>query len=399
MARKLGLEGFAPQGRRVLMRVDFNVPLDADRNITDDTRIRAALPTLQRIVEGGGSVVLMSHLGRPKGKIDPAASLRPVADRLAELVSAPVRFAADTVGPDAEAQAAALKPGEILLLENVRFNAGETADDDAFAKALAAFGDVYVNDAFGTAHRAHASTVGVTRHIKEARAGLLMQKELDHLGTLLDDPKRPFTAVLGGAKVGGKVDVILSLLDRVDTLLLGGGMIFTFFHVLGLGIGKSLLDEESIDVVRTIQARAKESRARLLLPDDCVVADAFAETAARREVLCTDIPDEWMGLDIGPKTVERYREVIAGSGSIFWNGPMGVFELPSFAVGTRAVGEAVAGATDRGALSVVGGGDSVAAVNQLGIGDRISHISTGGGASLEFMAGLELPGVAALGDA
>jgi phosphoglycerate kinase len=343
--------------------------------------------------------VLMSHLGRPKGKIDPAASLRPVADRLAELVSAPVRFAADTVGPDAEAQAAALKPGEILLLENVRFNAGETADDDAFAKALAAFGDVYVNDAFGTAHRAHASTVGVTRHITEARAGLLMQKELDHLGALLDEPKRPFTAVLGGAKVGGKVDVILSLLDRVDTLLLGGGMIFTFFHVLGLGIGKSLLDEESIEVVRTIQARAKDSRARLLLPDDCVVADAFAETAARRDVLCTDIPDEWMGLDIGPKTVERYREVIAGSGSIFWNGPMGVFELPSFAVGTRAVGEAVAEATDRGALSVVGGGDSVAAVNQLGIGDRISHISTGGGASLEFMAGLELPGVAALGDA
>ncbi|HPF71403.1 MAG TPA: phosphoglycerate kinase, partial [Candidatus Krumholzibacteria bacterium] len=315
MARKLGLEGFAPQGRRVLTRVDFNVPLDADRNITDDTRIRAALPTLQRIVGGGGSVVLMSHLGRPKGKIDPAASLRPVADRLAELVDAPVRFATDTVGPDAEAKAAALQPGEILLLENVRFNAGETSDDDGFAAALAAFGDVYVNDAFGSAHRAHASTVGVTRHLREARAGLLMQQELEHLGNLLDDPARPFVAVLGGAKVSGKVDVILSLLDRVDSLLLGGGMIFTFFQVLGLGIGKSLLDAESIAVVREIQAKARSSRAKLILPDDVVVADAFAETAARREVLSTDIPDEWMGLDIGPRTVARYREVLAGARS------------------------------------------------------------------------------------
>lgn len=399
MAKKLGMEGFAPGGRRVLMRVDFNVPLDADRGITDDTRIRAALPTLQLITGGGGSVVLMSHLGRPKGRIDPAWSLRPVADRLAELVDAPVRFATDTVGPDAAAKAAALKPGEILLLENLRFNPGETADDDAFARALAAIGDVYVNDAFGTAHRAHASTVGVTRHVKEARAGLLMHKELENLGALLTDPARPFVAVLGGAKVAGKVEVITSLLDRVDTLLLGGGMIFTFFKVLGLGIGKSLLDTDSIEVVRGIQAQAKGSRAKLVLPEDVVVADQFADNAARRTVLATDIPDQWLGLDIGPRTVARYREIIGGARAVFWNGPMGVFELPAFAAGTRAVGEAVAEATDRGALSVVGGGDSVAAVSQLGLADRISHISTGGGASLEFMAGLELPGVAALTDA
>ena len=399
MAKKLGLEGFDAEGRRVLMRVDFNVPLDPDRNITDDTRIRAALPSVERILAGGGSVVLMSHLGRPKGKIDPAASLRPVADRLADLVDAPVRFATDTVGPDATAKAAALQPGQVLLLENLRFNPGETANDDGFARALAGLGDAYVNDAFGTAHRAHASTVGVTHHVGEARAGLLMEKELEHLGALLADPDRPFVAVLGGAKVAGKVEVILSLLDRVDTLLLGGGMIFTFFQVLGLGIGKSLLDEESLEVVRRIQAKAKSSRARLVLPEDCIVADQFAETAARREVLVTDIPDQWMGLDIGPRTTARYAALLGGAKAIFWNGPMGVFELPSFAAGTRAVGEAVALATDRGARSVVGGGDSVAAVNQLGLADRISHISTGGGASLEFMAGLELPGVTALTDA
>ncbi len=399
MARKLGLEGFAPAGKRVLMRVDFNVPLDGDRNITDDTRIRAALPSLQRILDGGGSVVLMSHLGRPKGSIDPAWSLRPVADRLAELVAAPVRFAADTVGPDATAKAAALAAGEILLLENVRFNPGETVDDDGFARALAALGDAYVNDAFGSAHRAHASTVGVTRHLPESRAGLLMEKELEHLGALLADPERPFVAVLGGAKVAGKVEVILNLLDRVDTLLLGGGMIFTFFEVLGLGIGRSLLDADSLETARQIQAKARTSRARLVLPEDCIVADEFAAAAARREVLATDIPDGWMGLDIGPKTAARYAGIVAEARAVFWNGPMGVFELPPFAAGTRAVGEAVARATDRGARSVVGGGDSVAAVNQLGLADRITHISTGGGASLEFMAGQELPGVAALTDA
>jgi phosphoglycerate kinase len=397
--RKMDLSGFAGAGRRVLMRVDFNVPLDKERNITDDTRIRAVLPTLELILGSGGSAVLMSHLGRPKGKIDPAQSLRPVADRLAELVSAPVKFAVDTVGPDATAKAQNLQPGEILLLENLRFNPGETDNDADFARGLAGLGDTYVNDAFGTAHRAHASTVGVTTHFDECRAGLLMARELEHLGALTRDPARPFVAVLGGAKVAGKVEVILNLLGKVDTLLLGGGMIFTFFHVHGLGIGKSLLDEDSIEVAREILARAKDSSTRLVLPEDCVVATEFSEKADRRETLVSDIPDGWMGLDIGNKTVARYAEILRGAQSIFWNGPMGVFELPAFAAGTRAVGEAVADATDAGALSIVGGGDSVAAVNQLGLGDRISHISTGGGASLEFMAGRELPGVAALTDA
>jgi len=298
MGRKLGLAGFAPQGRRVLMRVDFNVPLDGDRNITDDTRIRAALPSIKRIAAGGGAVILMSHLGRPKGAIDPALSLRPVADRLAELVSFPVRFATDTVGPDATTQAAALGDGEILLLENLRFNPGETKNDTGFAAALAALGDAYVNDAFGTAHRAHASTVGVTQHVTESRAGLLMEKELENLGALLDAPERPFVAVLGGAKIAGKVDVIANLLDKVDTLLLGGGMIFTFFREHGLGIGRSLYDEESAGVVREIQAKAKQANANLVLPEDCVVADDFAENAKRRTVPVTDIGDGWMGLDM-----------------------------------------------------------------------------------------------------
>lgn len=398
MRQKRNLQDLDPAGRRIMMRVDFNVPLDQDRRITDDTRIRAALPSIRRLLEGGGSVVLMSHLGRPKGKIDPALSLRPVADHLAELVDAPVRFATDTVGPDAARQADSLQPGEVLLLENLRFNPGETANDSGFAAGLAALGDAYVNDAFGTAHRAHASTVGVTEHFDDCRAGLLMEKELVHLEPLLRKPARPFVAILGGAKVSSKVEVIFNLLDTVDTLLLGGGMIFTFFKVHGMNIGSSLLDEDSLGVAREILERAKDSRAELVMPIDCVVADEFSATAKRREVLVTDIPDGWLGLDIGPQTVARFGEAISDARAIFWNGPMGVFELAPFAEGTRAVGEAVATATDDGALSVVGGGDSVAALNQLGLAERISHISTGGGASLEFMAGRELPGLAALSD-
>lgn len=397
MPRKLDLNDFAADGRRVLMRVDFNVPL-ADREISDDTRIRAAVPSIEKVLATGGSVVLMSHLGRPKGKIDPALSLRPVADRVASLFPVPVKFAVDTVGPDATAKATALAPGEILLLENLRFNRGETINDPGFASGLADLGDVYVNDAFGTAHRAHASTVGVTRYFDECRAGLLMEKELRELAGLLEDPLRPFVAVLGGAKVAGKVEIILNLLDKVDTLLLGGGMIFTFFKVLGLGVGDSLLDSESVEVVREIQEKAKSSRARLVLPEDCTIAAAFSEAAERRDVLVTDIPDGWLGLDIGPQTVVRYGELLAEAQSVFWNGPMGVFEMASFAAGTRAVGEAIAAAAERGARTVVGGGDSVAAVNQFGLGARVGHISTGGGAALEFMGGRELPGVAALTD-
>jgi phosphoglycerate kinase len=399
MAKKLDLTDFDPAGLKVLMRVDFNVPLDSNRNITDDTRIRAALPSINRVLDGGGSVILMSHLGRPKGKIDPSMSLRPVADRLAELVSAPIKFALDTVGPDAVDQADSLAPGEILLLENLRFNPGETGNDPGFSAGLAGLADTFVNDAFGTAHRAHASTVGVTREFAACRAGFLMEKELDYLGLLIADPPRPFVAVLGGAKVGSKVEVILNLLGKVDTLLLGGGMIFTFLKVHGMNIGSSLLDEESLDVAREILEKSKDSSTRLVLPEDCVVAAAFADDADKKDCLVTDIPAEWMGLDIGPKTSARYRDILADARSVFWNGPMGVFELPSFAHGTRAVAEAIATATDNGARSVVGGGDSVAAINQMGLADRISHVSTGGGASLEFMAGRELPGIAALTDA
>jgi phosphoglycerate kinase len=399
MPKKLDLTDFDPAGLKVLMRVDFNVPMDNNRNITDDTRIQAALPSIRYIVDRGGSVILMSHLGRPKGTIDPALSLRPVADRLGQLVEAPVRFALDTVGPDAEKQAGGLAPGQILLLENLRFNPGETGNDPGFSAGLAELGDTYVNDAFGTAHRAHSSTVGITRHFEACRAGFLMEKELEFLGSLVADPGRPFVAVLGGAKVGGKVDVILNLLDKVDTLLLGGGMIFTFLEVHGLNIGSSLLDEASLDVARQILDRSRSSTTRFVLPEDCVVANAFDEKAQKRECLVTDIPADWMGLDIGPKTSAMYRDILAGARSVFWNGPMGVFELPSFAHGTRAVAEAIAAVTDDGARSVVGGGDSVAALNQMGLAGRVSHVSTGGGASLEFMAGRELPGVTALTNA
>jgi phosphoglycerate kinase len=396
MLKKKSLKDFDARGRKVLMRVDFNVPLDADRNITDETRIRAALPSIEHIIGQGGSVILMSHLGRPKGKIDPSMSLRPVADRLAEILDCPVKFALDTVGPDAQGKAAELAPGEVLLLENLRFNPGETGNDPGFAGGLAALGDAYVNDAFGTAHRAHASTVGVTSHFDNCLAGFLMEKELDHLGDMLGDPDRPFVAILGGAKVGGKVDVILNLLDKVDVLLLGGGMVFTFFKSHGLNIGTSLLDEDSLGVVEEITHKAKTSKAKLVLPEDCVVAKEFSDTSEKKVELVTDLPDGWMGLDIGPRSVETYCGHIAKARSIFWNGPMGVFELPSFAVGTRAVGEAVAAATDAGARTVVGGGDSVAAVNQMDLAARISHISTGGGASLELMGGRDLPGVDAL---
>ena len=396
---KLGLAGFQVSGLKVLMRVDFNVPLDGDRNITDETRITAALPSINYILENGGSVILMSHLGRPKGKVEPEFSLRPVADRLAELIDSPVKFSRDTVGPDAVELSSGLKPGEVLLLENLRFNPGETVNDEGFAAGLAQLGDAFVNDAFGAAHRAHASTVGVTKHFETCRAGFLMEKELKNLGGLLGEPERPFVAILGGAKVAGKVEIILNLLDKVDTLLLGGGMIFTFFQSAGLNIGSSLLDKESLEVVKKITARSKDCRADLILPTDCTVATEFNDKAEKKNVLVTDIPSDWMGLDIGPVSAQNYREIILGAKTIFWNGPMGVFELPSFASGTRTVAEAVAEASDGGALSIIGGGDSVAAANQFGVSSRIGHISTGGGASLELMGGRQLPGIDALSPA
>ena len=396
---KANLAQFDPRSRRVLMRVDFNVPLAQDRQITDDTRIRAALPSIHHIVTGGGSLVLMSHLGRPKGEIKPEYSLRPVADRLGDLLDVPVKFAIDSVGPDAIAKAAGLEPGEILLLENLRFNKGETSNDADFAGALAGLGDTYVNDAFGTAHRAHASTVGAAVAFDQRYAGLLLQKELDYLGGLLQSAPRPFVAVLGGAKVDSKVDVIRNLLDQVDHLLLGGGMIFTFFKVMGLNIGDSLLDAGSLKVAEEILEQAKNCRADLTLPTDVVVSTDFSDSGQRQQVLVTDIPDHWQGLDIGERSAVTFTELISGARAIFWNGPMGVFEIPAFAAGTRAMGEAIVAATAQGAVSVVGGGDSVAALNQLGLAEGVSHVSTGGGASLEFMAGRQLPGVEALNDA
>jgi len=395
---KLGLAQVDLNRQQVLMRVDFNVPLDKDGGISDDTRIRAALPSIKHVLSSGAGLVLMSHLGRPNGEIVPEMSLRPVADRLAELIDAPVRFAEDTVGTSATSAAEKLTNGEVLLLENLRYAAGETDNDHGFAKRLAALGSVYVNDAFGTAHRAHASTVGAAEFFQQSCAGFLMEKELTNLGRLVDDPPRPFVAILGGAKIKGKVEVILNLLDEVDYLLLGGGMIFTFFRVHGLAIGDSLVDESCLDVAERILAKMETSRAKLILPEDVVVADDFSGSAAQSEVLVTDIPDHWQGLDIGTRTIATYTKIIGEAAAVFWNGPLGVFEIPAFAVGTRAVGEVVAAATDGGAHSVIGGGDSVAAVNQLGLADRITHISTGGGASLEFMAGRELPGVAALSD-
>jgi len=398
MKKKLSLAQLDTRDKKVLMRVDFNVPLDTENRITDDTRIQAALPSIQNVLEKTGSLILMSHLGRPKGRPDPAYSLRPVADRLAELVDVPVRFASDSVGPSATGLAGKLQNGEILLLENLRYATGETENDPGFAAGLANLGDLYVNDAFGTAHRAHASTVGVTTYFDNRAAGFLMEKELEYLGQILANPARPFVALLGGAKIKGKVDVILNLLDKVDTLLLGGGMIFTFFKLHGLAVGNSLVDSGSLPVVKEITEKAKSSRANLVLPEDCVVSTDFSDRGQKKEVLVTDIPEGWQGLDIGSQTVAKYCKIIEEARAIFWNGPMGVFEIPAFATGTRAIGEAVAKATDAGCNSIVGGGDSVAALNQLGLAGRISHISTGGGASLEFMAGRELPGVAALTD-
>ncbi len=376
--------------KKVLVRVDFNVPLDGER-VTDDTRIRAALPTLRLLLEKGASVILMSHLGRPKGQPEARYSLKPVAARLAELLGKPVVLATDCVGPEVEAQAQALRPGQVLLLENVRFHAAETDNDPEFARRLASLADFFVNDAFGSAHRAHASTTGVADLLPSA-AGLLMEKELAELGGLLANPQSPFVVLLGGAKVGDKIGVLENLIGKADKILIGGGMAFPFLKARGLEIGRSLCDED-LDVPRRIEEKSRGTRTELVLPLDVVVASEFAEGAANRPVDVEEIPADMMGLDIGPRTVELFARELASSRTVFWNGPMGVFEKKPFDVGTRAVAQAVA---DSQARSVVGGGDSVAALEQAGLADRITHVSTGGGASLEFVEGRELPGVVAL---
>jgi phosphoglycerate kinase len=386
-------------GKRVLMRVDFNVPLDKKTNaITDDTRMRAALPTIQRLLERGAAVILMSHLGRPKG-VTPNLSLGPVATHLQTLLpGVPVHFVAASVGPEAQAAAAALKPGEVLLLENLRFHAEEEANDSEFARHLAALGDLYVNDAFGTAHRAHASTEGVA-HLLPAAMGLLMGKEVNVMGQALEDPARPFVAILGGAKISDKMGVVEHLLGKVDALLIGGGMANTFLRAQGYATGDSLVEEDKVDEARRLLDAAATRRVRLLLPTDVVIADAFAADAARLTVNVDAVPVGWRILDIGPATAAAYAQEIAFARTVVWNGPMGVFEFEPFAAGTRAVARALAEASGQGATTIIGGGESVAAVEQAGVADQMTHISTGGGASLEFLEGRTLPGVAALPDA
>jgi phosphoglycerate kinase len=393
---RLGVQDLDLSGKRVLTRVDCNVPLDDERQITDDTRIRAALATIRLMLDKGARPVVMSHLGRPGGEAKPEFSLAPVAARLEQLLGQRVLFAPDCVGPEAEAVVAKARSGEVVLLENLRFHAGETKNDPEFARLLAKHGDLYVNDAFGTAHRAHASTAGVTEYFDHCAAGLLMGQELERLGGLLASPRHPFVAILGGAKVSGKIEVVDNLVGIVDSILIGGGMAFTFFKAMGLEIGDSLVEDALVERVEATLARARGSKTEIILPEDVVVADAFASDAARKEVLVTDIEAGWMGLDIGARTIRRFGALVEQAGTVFWNGPMGVFEMEAFAKGTRAVARSVARATDEGTLSVVGGGDSVAAVTQAGLANKITHISTGGGASLEFMAGKELPGVLAL---
>ncbi|MGI9176213.1 MAG: phosphoglycerate kinase [Rhodothermales bacterium] len=389
---KLTLDDLDLSGQRVLVRVDFNVPLDDSGDVTDDTRIRAALPTIRAITERGGKAILMSHLGRPKGEADPKYSLAPVAAHLEELLGSDVRFAETTVGEQAEKAVQDLPEGGVLLLENTRFNAGETKNDDGLAADLAKLADVYVNDAFGSAHRAHASTEGVTRHVEKAAMGYLLAREVDYLGKLLEAPEHPYVAVLGGAKVSDKIGVIEALLDRVDSLLIGGAMSYTFLKALGHEVGASRVEEDKLDVAKDLYERAD---GKIKLPSDHVAAETFANDAEHRTVQ-GDIPEGLMGLDIGPETIRTYRETLLEAKTIVWNGPMGVFEMPNFAKGTFAIAETLAEATDRGALTVVGGGDSVAAITQAGYEDDVSHVSTGGGAMLEFLEGKTLPGVAAL---
>jgi phosphoglycerate kinase len=395
---KLSIRDLELSGKRIFVRVDFNVPLDG-RRVSDDTRIRETLPTLEFARARGARLVLASHLGRPKGKPDPKYSLRPVAAKLAELLGAPVEFAADCVGADAESKSRALANGGVLLLENVRYHAEEEANDEHFSRQLAALCDgIFVCDAFGSAHRAHASVVGITRFVKQSAAGLLMERELAYLGKALSNPERPFVAVLGGAKVSDKIEVVENLMKVADSMLIGGGMAYTFLKSQGLPIGNSLVEMDKLDLARKLLADAKQRNFLLMLPVDHVLGAEFKADTKTQITSVNATPDGWMGLDIGPETVAKFGGALARAKTIVWNGPMGVFEMPAFAKGTLEIARAVAAATSGGATSIVGGGDSVAAIHAAGLADKVSHISTGGGASLEFLGGRKLPGVEALTD-
>ena len=397
MLNKKSVDDINVKGKRVLVRCDFNVPLQ-DGKITDENRLVAALPTIKKLINDGGKIILCSHLGKPKGEPKPELSLAPVAVRLSELLGQEVKFAADAnvVGENAKAAVAAMNDGDVILLENTRYRIEETKNGEEFSKELASLCDVFVNDAFGTAHRAHCSNVGVTKFVDTAVVGYLMQKEIDFLGNAVNNPVRPFVAILGGAKVSSKIPVIENLLDKVDTLIIGGGMAYTFMAGLGGKVGVSLLEEDYKEYAVNMMKKAEEKGVKLLIPVDTVIADDFSNDANTQVVNRGEIPDKWEGLDIGPKTRELFAEAIGGAKTVVWNGPMGAFEMPKFAEGTVAIAKAMADLND--ATTIIGGGDSAAAVNQLGFGDKMTHISTGGGASLEFLEGKELPGVAAAND-
>ena len=396
MLNKKSVDDINVKGKKVLVRCDFNVPL-IDGKITDENRLVAALPTIKKLIADGGKVILCSHLGKPKGEPKPELSLAPVAVRLSELLGQEVKFAADpeVVGSNAKAAVEAMKDGEVILLENTRYRAEETKNGDEFSKELASLCDVFVNDAFGTAHRAHCSNVGVTKYVDTAVVGYLMQKEIDFLGNAVNNPERPFVAILGGAKVSSKISVIENLIDKVDTLIIGGGMSYTFSKAQGGTVGKSLLEEDYCEYALNMIQKAKDKGVKLLLPVDNVIADDFSNDANIKVVKAGEIPEGWEGLDIGPETIKIYADAVKDAKTVVWNGPMGAFEMPNFAKGTEEVAKALA---ETDAVTIIGGGDSAAAVNQLGYGDKMTHISTGGGASLEFLEGKELPGVAAAND-
>jgi len=397
--KKLSIDNVDLTNKRVLVRVDFNVPLDENMQITDDIRITSSLPTIKKIISEGGKAILMSHLGRPKGKVNLKYSLKPAAERLGKLLDKNVTLAPDCIGEDVKSLVSKMNRGDILMLENLRFHEEEEKNDEAFAKKLSELGDVYVNDAFGSAHRAHASTEGVTKYMSKCASGYLMQKELDYLGNAIANPQRPFCAVLGGAKISGKIDVISNLLGKVDKLLIGGGMAFTFLKAQGKEIGKSLLEEEKIDLAKEVLEKVKKSNVKFLLPVDFIVADEFKNESPSMIVKADAIPSDKMGLDIGPESIKLFKQELENSKTIVWNGPMGVFEMDNFAKGTFAIAQVLADVTARNAVTIIGGGDSAAAISKAGLEDKVSHVSTGGGASLEFLEGKVLPGVDALTNA